>query len=161
MLLLELFQTTKHLTEGVESFSPIGAPSEHDQDINWLDDLKFYIDSDHDILNTHFFPAIRKHKDHIGHPHIHKIYIRPVLRSIDQYCDKYEVDNKHETFPKQDVISLAKRIADEQHECITRGDYGKVKQEDCAGVGIVNKQNSTKDVGPGTLDANLKAFKLK
>mgnify|MGYP006284453077 CR=1 FL=1 len=33
-------------------------------------------------------------------------------------------------------------------------------KEDAAGVGIVNKQNSTKDVGPGTLRKNLKAFKL-
>ena len=33
-------------------------------------------------------------------------------------------------------------------------------KEDAAGVGIVNKQNSTKDVGPGTIRKNLKAFKL-
>ena len=33
-------------------------------------------------------------------------------------------------------------------------------KEDAAGVGIVNKQNSTKDVGPGTLRKNLKAFNL-
>ena len=35
-----------------------------------------------------------------------------------------------------------------------------MKDEDAAGVGIVNKQNSTKDVGPGTLRKNLKAFNL-
>ena len=29
-----------------------------------------------------------------------------------------------------------------------------------AGVGIVNSQNSTKDVGPGTIRKNLKAFNL-
>jgi pyrimidine deaminase RibD-like protein len=32
--------------------------------------------------------------------------------------------------------------------------------EDAAGVGIVTKQNSTADVGPGTIRKNLKAFKL-
>lgn len=32
--------------------------------------------------------------------------------------------------------------------------------EECAGVGTVNKQNSTADVGPGTLRKNLKAFRL-
>lgn len=37
--------------------------------------------------------------------------------------------------------------------------YGQ-KTEDAAGVGIVNKQNSTCDVGPGTLRKNLKAFHL-
>lgn len=33
-------------------------------------------------------------------------------------------------------------------------------EEECAGVGIVTKQNSTADVGPGTIKKNLKAFKL-
>ena len=33
-------------------------------------------------------------------------------------------------------------------------------QEDAAGVGIITKQNSTKDVGPGTIRKNLKAFNL-
>lgn len=32
--------------------------------------------------------------------------------------------------------------------------------EECAGVGIVTKQNSTADVGPGTIKKNLKAFSL-
>jgi hypothetical protein len=32
--------------------------------------------------------------------------------------------------------------------------------EEAAGVGIVTKQNSTADVGPGTLHKNLKAFNL-
>jgi hypothetical protein len=33
--------------------------------------------------------------------------------------------------------------------------------EECAGVGIVNKQNSTQDVGSGTLQKNLSAFNLE
>ena len=33
--------------------------------------------------------------------------------------------------------------------------------EECAGVGIVTKQNSTADVGPGTIKKNLKAFSLE
>ena len=35
----------------------------------------------------------------------------------------------------------------------------KIK-EDAAGVGIITKQNTTADVGPGTLYKNLKAFGL-
>lgn len=38
--------------------------------------------------------------------------------------------------------------------------YFKHAHEDAAGVGIINQQNSTKDVGPGTLRKNLKAFNL-
>ena len=33
--------------------------------------------------------------------------------------------------------------------------------EEAAGVGIITKQNTTADVGPGTLNKMLKAFKLK
>ena len=38
---------------------------------------------------------------------------------------------------------------------------GKKVKEECAGVGIVTKQNSTADVGPGTIKKNLKAFSLE
>lgn len=36
-----------------------------------------------------------------------------------------------------------------------------LEMEECAGVGIVDKQNSTVDVGPGTLQKNLDAFNLE
>jgi hypothetical protein len=35
-----------------------------------------------------------------------------------------------------------------------------IKSEDAAGVGIITKQNTTADVGPGTIRKNLKAFNL-
>ncbi|MCX7592751.1 MAG: hypothetical protein N2235_03105 [Fischerella sp.] len=38
--------------------------------------------------------------------------------------------------------------------------FGPQVKEDAAGVGIITKQNTTKDVGPGTIRKNLKAFKL-
>jgi hypothetical protein len=36
----------------------------------------------------------------------------------------------------------------------------KAVEEEAAGVGIVTKQNTTADVGPGTLGKMLRAFKL-
>lgn len=36
----------------------------------------------------------------------------------------------------------------------------KKTSEEAAGVGIITKQNTTADVGPGTIKKNLKAFKL-
>ena len=49
----------------------------------------------------------------------------------------------------------------EQEEHINNGEYADcVNMEDAAGVGIITKQNTTKDVGPGTIRKNLKAFKL-
>ena len=58
-----------------EMFSPIGAPNEQAQDIDWLGDLKFFIDNNDSVLNKHFFPAVRKHKDHAGHPEVFKVYL--------------------------------------------------------------------------------------
>lgn len=281
MQLLELFASTKRLTEDAKEYSPIGAPSEDDsQDIDWLGDLKFYIDNDDKLLNNHFFPVTKKHRKYVGNANIYKIYIKPILTSIDQYCDHFDIEDRDEKFPDSLIRELARHIAAEQEEHIHNGEYlnsvntgikesvelpgktisGSIREfkhgdtkiaysirddhvdissvrtpqtkrgagsareamteflkatdnaglptklasspldnktsgskllafyktlgykesgnkinavgdlelvrpvgsttEDAAGVGIVTKQNSTKDVGPGTIRKNLKAFKL-
>jgi len=162
MQLLELFASTKRLTEDAKEYSPIGAPSEDDsQDIDWLGDLKFYIDNDDKLLNNHFFPVTKKHRKFIGNANIYKIYIKPILTSIDQYCDHFDIEDRDEKFPDSLIRELARHIAAEQEEHIHNGEYlNSVNMEDAAGVGIITKQNSTKDVGPGTIRKNLKAFKL-
>mgnify|MGYP007031426433 CR=1 FL=1 len=105
-------------------FSAIGAPSEQDiEDIDWIGDLKFFIDNNDKLLSNHFFPAVKKHKEHIGHPQIFKVYLGPVKRCLEQYCNKFEVDSPEEKFPKEKLIELAKQIADEQGRHLERGDY--------------------------------------
>jgi hypothetical protein len=108
-----------------EMFSPIGAPHEEQQDIDWLDDLKFFIDNDDTMLNQYFFPAVKKHKEHKGHPDAYKIYIRPIESCMGHYCKKFDIDEPQEKFPKEKLIDLAKRIATEQEKHIARGDYDK------------------------------------
>lgn len=105
-------------------FSPVGGPKETEQpQIDWVDDLKFFIDNDNDMLNKNLFPAIRKHQEYQGHPEAYKLYIKPVERCLEHYCNKYEVDEKEEKFPKEELIELAKKIAEEQDKLIERGDY--------------------------------------
>jgi hypothetical protein len=106
-----------------EMFSPIGAPNNEDQDIDWLDDLKFFIDNDDVMLNRHFFPAVKRHKDYQGHPNAYKVYIRPIERCKDAYCSKYNVEEPENKFPKEKIIQLAKMIAGEQEQHLTSGDY--------------------------------------
>jgi len=106
-----------------EMFSPIGSPKEDEADVDWLDDLKFFIDNDNEMLNKHFFPAIKKHKEHKDHPHVYKVYIRPVEHAVAPYCKKFDIENPDEKFPKEKLIDLAKRIAEEQARHIERGDY--------------------------------------
>jgi len=106
-----------------EMFSPIGAPKDEQQDIDWLDDLKFFIDNDDTMLNQHFFPAVNRHKEHAGKPNVYKVYIGPIEKCLGSYCDKYDIKDKEDKFPKEKLIDLAKRIANEQEKHIDKGDY--------------------------------------
>lgn len=104
-------------------FSPIGAPKDQDSDIDWLGDLKFFIDNDTDTLSKHFFPAIQRHKAHVGNPNVFKVYIEPLEMCKKTYCEKYDIENPEEKFTKENIIELAKRIAEEQEKIIEHGDY--------------------------------------
>jgi hypothetical protein len=106
-----------------EMFSAIGAPKESEADIDWLDDLKFFIDNDSDVLTKHFFPAVKRHKEHVGNPNVFKVYIRPLEACKEAYCEQYRIENSEEKFPKEQIIELAKRCAEEQNRIIERGDY--------------------------------------
>jgi hypothetical protein len=106
-----------------EMFSPIGAPKDDQQEVDWLDDLKFFIDNDNKSLEQHFFPAIKRHKEHQGNPNAFKVYIRPIEQCKEMYCQKYEIANPEEKFPKEKIIELAKRFASEQEKFLERGDY--------------------------------------
>ena len=107
-----------------EMFSAIGAPKESDQqEIDWLDDLKFFIDNDEAMLTNYFFPAVKKHKEHQGSPEAFKIYIIPIQHCLDHYCEKYDIQDRPEKFPKEKIIALAKMIAGEQEKFLEKGDY--------------------------------------
>lgn len=106
-----------------EMFSAIGAPKDIEQEIDWLDDLKFFIDNDTDMLDRYFFPAIKKHKEYRNHPHVYKVYIRPLQQCLDHYCEKYDIQDRDEKFPKDKIIDLAKMITDQQDNHIEKGDY--------------------------------------
>lgn len=108
-----------------EMFSPIGAPKQDQADIDWLDDLKFFIDNDTDILSQFFFPAVKRHQEHRGNPNAFKLYIRPLEDCKEAYCKRFEIDHPEEKFPKESIIELAKRCAEEQEKIIERGDYDK------------------------------------
>lgn len=104
-------------------FSPIGAPKEEESEVNWLDDLKFFIDNDSDILSRHFFPAVKKHQKYVGNPNAFKIYVGPLESCKDLYCEKYDIESPEEKFSKEKIIELAKVCAEEQEKIIKRGDY--------------------------------------
>lgn len=108
-----------------EMFSAIGAPKDEEATIDWLDDLKFFIDNDTDILSHHFFPAIKRHRKHRGHAKAFQIYIKPLETCKEIYCDRYEIEDAADKFPKDKLIELAKLCAEEQEKIMERGDYGE------------------------------------
>lgn len=110
-------------------FSPIGGPKEDDQDIDWIDDLKFYIDNENKLLQNHIFPAIKKHEKYIGHPKVYKIYLQAIKPCLNDYCHTFKVDEPEEKFPEDALEKLARQMATEQEKFIENGDYKKKDHE--------------------------------
>lgn len=106
-----------------EMFSPIGAPREDESEIDWVDDLKFFIDNDTDILSRQMFPAIKKHMKYVDHPKAFKLYLGPLKTCTEMYCEKFDVDGREEKFSEETIVKLAQKIAEEQKQYIQRGDY--------------------------------------
>jgi hypothetical protein len=106
-----------------EMFSPMGGPKENDQDINWGNDLKFYIDNNDRLLEKYFFPAIRKHEKHAGNPNVYKLYLQALMPCLKEYCSKFEIKDSEEKFSKDVLEELAKSMAKEQEAFIKKGDY--------------------------------------
>ena len=104
-------------------FSPLGGPKEVDKEVDWLDDLKFYIDNNNDLLSKSIFPAVEKHKKYVDHPAVYKIYLKPLQSCVESYCNTFEIDEKEKIFSKEKIIELAKHIAEEQNNYIKKGDY--------------------------------------
>lgn len=76
------------------------------------------------------------------------------------------VGTKYGSFTDKDGIKMNKYVGYDMTPVFKPASEGPWKpkdkdtKEDAAGVGIITKQNTTADVGPGTIKKNLKAFKL-
>ena len=110
-----------------EMFSPIGAPKNDQQEIDWLGDLKFFIDNDNQMLSQYLFPAVKKHSKHLDHPKAYTLYLKPVETALKSYCEQFNIDDQDEKFPKEALTELAKRICEEQKKHIEDGDYDEIK----------------------------------
>jgi hemerythrin-like domain-containing protein len=95
-----------------------------DPEINYLDDLKVFIDNEDSVLSKFFFPAIHKHKDHGDQEDSFKLYLHPVKQTIPVYCKKYNLEDiQDQVFSKEDIIKVAKKFAEEQQRHIKKKDY--------------------------------------
>lgn len=95
-----------------------------DPEINYLDDLKFYMDNDNDIVSNVLFPAVKAHQNDANNPKAYTFYIKPIRKCIEGYVKEYELDDiKDDIFTKENIVELAKRIAQEQKQHIDRKEY--------------------------------------
>lgn len=108
MLLKELFQADK---------------KQPDPDINWIEDLKVFLDNDDEMLSKYFFPAVDQHKQDPDNDEAYKFYIKPLSLCAEKYCSTYDIPDKNNFFPAEKIADLAKMIAAEQKSYIKRGDY--------------------------------------
>lgn len=106
-----------------EMFSPLGGPKNDDTDIDWIGDLKYYIDNNDDLLQNYLFPAVKKHRNHIGHPKVYKVYLTPLMKCKEKYAEEFQIEDADSKLSKDLIIELAKRIADEQESHIKKKDY--------------------------------------
>lgn len=111
-----------------EMFSPVGGPKEDQSDIDWADDLKFYIDNDERLLGRFIFPAIERHEKYTGHPNAYKIYVKPLKQCLESYLDKFDIDDPEKKFTDDLIESLAKKIAAQQETFLEKGHYKKNKR---------------------------------
>ena len=110
----------------MELFSP-AEKDEQTDDIDWMGDLKFYIDNDDSMLEQHIFPAMKRHKNHVGKPGAHKIYIAPIKQCLEAYCDEYEIQDAETKFTEEAISELAKHFAKIQEKFINKGDYDRAR----------------------------------
>lgn len=94
-----------------------------EKDIDWLGDLKVFLDNDDETLSKYFFPAVDRHKENPDDDNAFKLYIRPLSACAEKYCKTYQLPEKNTFFPPEKIIELAKKIAAEQKAYIKRGDY--------------------------------------
>ena len=105
-------------------FSAIGAPKEEEEaDIDWISDLKFFIDNDNKMLENYIFPAVQRHKAQKDHPAAYKLYLSPIKACCKRYCQQFEIEEPQKKFPMERLIELAKQMADTQKKFIENGDY--------------------------------------
>jgi hypothetical protein len=108
----------------LEFFSSEPQDQDQEKEIDWLGDLKFFVDNDDDALINHIFPAVDYHKKNLEDPKAYKIYVKPLRQCAIKYCKKFDTEKSHrDLFPTEEIVKLAKHISETQKEFIERGDY--------------------------------------
>ena len=109
MLLREFLNSTKDLTE-----------------VDFKDDLKFFMHNDPKFYRRVFWPLISKVRDHIkqGNPCRDDIFRPCVDHAATAYCKQYNIPQNHKSvFTDVDRDEIAREIFGQERDRIEQGDY--------------------------------------
>ncbi len=95
-----------------------------DRDVDYINDLKFWIDNSDKALSNYIFPAVKHHYAYPDHPESFTHYIEPLKKCAEEYCREFDLmPYKEEIFNDEEIKKLAERVATEQTEHMHKGDY--------------------------------------
>jgi len=75
------------------------------------------------IVRDLILPAVQKHKTSPKAPKAFKLYIMPVMKCRKMYADKFNIKDVEEKIPHDQILSLARKMAEEQSKHIEKKDY--------------------------------------
>lgn len=104
-------------------FSPIGGPTDKDTDIDWIGDLKFFMDHNDAVVRDLILPAVQKHKTSPKAPNAYKLYILPAMKCRKLYADKFDIKDVEEKIKHDQILLLARKMAEEQSKHIEKKSY--------------------------------------
>ncbi len=113
----------------MELFSPTEKEiKKYDPEVDYLDDLKFWISNNDDLVSKVLMPAIKKQKSNPADENTYRYYVKPLEKCCDIYCKQFDLtDSQKEIFGSDEIVRLAKRISQEQKNYIDKGDYHETK----------------------------------
>lgn len=108
----------------MELFSPNDKEiKKYDPEIDYIDDLKFWINNNDELVSKLLMPAIKKQKER-NEENSEQLYIEPLKKCCDMYCKEFDLlDSKDEIFSNDKLLELARKISKEQSHFIKKGDY--------------------------------------
>jgi hypothetical protein len=59
----------------------------------------------------------------VDHPNAYKLYMKPLMKCVNEYCETFDVENKEECFPVDKIEELAKNMASSQTNYIKDKQY--------------------------------------
>ena len=76
----------------------IEEPKKYDPEVDYLDDLKFWISNNDEALSKMLMPAIHQQRSQANEEGNYKLYIKPLANCAEDYCAKFDLMHSKDEF---------------------------------------------------------------